>query len=139
PLWLQMRLGVDYEQIGLLDEAARLATAVAQAKPGDREALELLTRIHERRHSINDLKADYAQRLRLQPDLPELWSRLSQVQAAEGNLFAARASLLRLLALDSKDAEAPKRLAGIHQQLHIPQDARKELTSGSVFLRTTAP
>ena len=94
-----MHLGVDYEQIGLLDEAARLATAVAQAKPGDREALELLTRIHERRHSINDLKADYARRLRLQPDSPELWSRLSQVQAAAGNLFAARDSLLRLLAL----------------------------------------
>ena len=127
PWWLQMRLAIDFEQIGLIDEAARLASAVVQAKPGDHEALELLTRFHERRHAVNELKADYSQLLRLQPDSSELWSKLAQLQTIEGDLIEARNSLLHLVALEPKDAEAHKRLAGIYEQLHLPQDARKEL------------
>src|SRR5205823_5984964 len=136
PLWLQMRLAVDYEQIGLIDEAARLASAVAQEKPADSEALELLTRFHERRHMVKELKADYTQLLRLQPDSPELWSKLAQLQTADGDLLQARNSLQHLLALEPQNAEAHKRLAAIYGQLHLPLDARKELSAGSGRLRT---
>ena len=131
-----MRLAIDYEQIGLIDEAARLAGAVAQEKPADRETLELLTRFHERRHMVNELNADYTQLLRLQPGSPELWSKLAQLQTADGDLLQARNSLQHLLALEPQNAEAHQRLAGIYEQLHLPLDARKELSAGSGLLRT---
>src|SRR5437899_771532 len=44
PLWLKERLALDYEQMGLLDDAARLAAAVVAEKSDDREQLELLAR-----------------------------------------------------------------------------------------------
>src|SRR5258707_9232871 len=57
PLWLQSRLALDYEQIGLLDDAARLAASVVADRSDNREQLELLARFHERRHMKYDLQA----------------------------------------------------------------------------------
>ena len=137
PLWLKSRLAIDYEQIGLLDDAARLATAILQEKPASFEALELLTRFHQRRHMAHELAADYAQLLTLQPDAPELWSKLAQLQESSGDLAQAKNSLLRLAALEPKNAEAHKRLGAIYQRLDLAQDARKETSLAATLLHTS--
>lgn len=127
PLWLQARLALDYEQIGLLDDAARLAAAVVAEKGDDREQLELLARFHERRHMKYDLQADYLALSRLVPGLPDIWSRLAQVQIDCGDAAGARNSLLHLLALDNSNAEAHRRLAQVYEQLHLTREAQQEL------------
>jgi cellulose synthase operon protein C len=131
PLWLCARLALDYEQIGLLDEAARLSAAVLAEKSGDREQLELLARFHERRHMKYDLQADYLALSRLEPNQPDLWSRLAQVQIDCGDLSGARTSLLRLISLDGGNAKAHRRLAQLYQQLNLPNEAQQELTAAS--------
>ncbi|MGZ4845330.1 MAG: tetratricopeptide repeat protein, partial [Candidatus Angelobacter sp.] len=110
PLWLRARLALDYEQMGLLDDAARLAASVVAETTDDREQLELLARFHERRHMKYDLQADYIALSRLEPSQPDIWSRLAQVQIDCGDAEGARKSLLRLVALDEENPEAHRRL-----------------------------
>lgn len=131
PLWLQARMALDYEQIGLLDDAARLAAAVIAEKGDDREQLELLARFHERRHMKYDLQADYIALSHLEPGLSDIWSRLAQVQIDCGDAAGARNSLLRLLALDNSNAEAHRRLAQVYDQLHLAREAQQELAAAS--------
>jgi transglutaminase-like putative cysteine protease len=142
PLWLQARMALDYEQIGLLDEAARLAAAVVAEKNGDREQLELLARFHERRHMKYDLQADYLALSRLEPAQPDIWSRLAQVQIDCGDLSGARTSLLRLLALNhgnsNSNVEAHRRLAEVYRQLDLPAEAQRELAAASGTVRPDA-
>ncbi|HKD78259.1 MAG TPA: DUF3857 domain-containing protein [Candidatus Angelobacter sp.] len=127
PLWLQARMAADYEQIGLLDDAARLAAAVLAEKGDDLEQLELLARFHERRHMKYDLQADYLALSRLEPGLADTWSRLAQVQMDCGDADGARNSLLHLLAIDNGNAEAHRRLAQVYEQLHLAREAQQEL------------
>jgi transglutaminase-like putative cysteine protease/thioredoxin-like negative regulator of GroEL len=138
PLWLRARLALDYEQIGLLDEAARLAAAVTAETTNDREQLELLARFHERRHMKYDLQADYLALSQLEPNQPDTWSRLAQVQIDCGDLAGAKASLLRLIALDPGNAEVHHRLAQVYQQLNLPEQAEQELAAASGSSRSDA-
>ncbi|HMC30954.1 MAG TPA: DUF3857 domain-containing protein, partial [Candidatus Angelobacter sp.] len=126
PLWLQARIALDYEQIGLLDDAARLAASVLAQKSDDREQLELLARFHERRHMKYDLQADYIALSRLQPGQPDTWSRLAQVQIDCGDAEGAKNSLLRLVALDPGNTEAHRRLAQLYEQMHLAREAQQE-------------
>ncbi|MGC2695871.1 MAG: DUF3857 domain-containing protein [Candidatus Angelobacter sp.] len=135
PLWLQSRLALDYEQIGLLDDAARLAAAVVAEKSDDRELLELLARFHERRHLKYDLQTDYLVLSRLQPNQPAIWSRLAQVQIDCGDAEGAKNSLLRMLELDHGNAEAHRRLAQVYGRLHRSQEAEQELAAASGVAR----
>ncbi|HEU4416701.1 MAG TPA: DUF3857 domain-containing protein [Candidatus Angelobacter sp.] len=132
PLWLQARLALDYEQIGLLDDAARLAATVVAEKGDDREQLELLARFHERRHLKYDLQADYLALSRLQPTQPDIWSRLAQVQIDCGDAEGAKNSLLRMLALGPGNADAHRRLAQVYQQLNLVHEAELEQIAASV-------
>ena len=127
PLWLQARLALDYEQIGLLDDAARLAASVVAEKSDDREQLELLARFHERRHMKYDLQADYIALSRLEPNLPDIWSRLAQVQIDCGDAEGAKKSLVRMVALDEENADAHRRLARVYENLHMDREAQQEL------------
>jgi transglutaminase-like putative cysteine protease len=138
PLWLKERLALDYEQMGLLDDAARLAAAVVAEKSDDREQLELLARFHERRHMKYDLQADYIALSRLQPNQPDIWSRLAHVQIDCGDAEGARNSLLRMVALDNGNAEAHRRLARIDGQLHLDREAQQELAAASGPARPSA-
>jgi transglutaminase-like putative cysteine protease len=131
PLWLEARLALDYEQIGLLDDAARLAAAVVAEKNDDRELLELLARFHEHRHMKYDLQADYIALSRLQGNQPDIWSRLAQVQIDCGDAEGARKSLLRLVALDEENADAHRRLAQVYDSLHLAHEAQRELARAS--------
>jgi transglutaminase-like putative cysteine protease/Flp pilus assembly protein TadD len=131
PLWLRGRLALDYEQIGLLDDAARLAASVLAQKSDDREQIELLARFHERRHMKYDLQSDYLALARLQPAQPGIWSRLAQVQLDCGDAEGARNSLLRLLALDPGNAEAHRRLAQVYERLHLTREAQQELAAAA--------
>lgn len=137
PLWLKSRLAVDYEQIGLLDDAVRLAHVLLLENPASREALELLTRFHERRHMARELVVDYMRLLGLLPDASELWSKLAQLQESSGDLAQARNSLLRLGALEPEAAEPHQRLAAIDQRLGLAQDARKETSLAAELLHTS--
>jgi len=105
PLWLHGRLALDYEQMGLLDDSARLAASVVEEKSDDREQLELLARFHERRHMKYDLQTDYIALSRLQPSQPDIWSRLAQVQIDCGDAEGAKKSLLRMIALDQENTD----------------------------------
>jgi transglutaminase-like putative cysteine protease/thioredoxin-like negative regulator of GroEL len=131
PLWLQARLALDYEQMGLLDDAARLAEAVIAEKSDDREQLELLARFHERRHMKYDLQADYIALSRLEPNQSDTWSHLAQVQLDCGDAEGAKKSLLRLVALDEENADAHRRLAQVYATLHLDQEAQRELAKAS--------
>ena len=131
PLWLQARLALDYEQAGLLDDAARLAAAVVAEKNDDREQIELLARFHERRHMKYDLQADYIALSRLQPTQPDTWSRLAQVQLDCGDAEGAKKSLLRMIALDEENVDAHRRLSQVYESLHLDREAQQELVKAS--------
>jgi transglutaminase-like putative cysteine protease len=135
PLWLQARLALDYEQIGLLDDAARLAAAVVAETFDNREQLELLARFHERRHMKYDLQADYIALSRLDPNQPDIWSRLAQVQIDCGDAEGGRKSLLRLVALDDENRDAHRRLAQVDESLHLDHEAQQELAKASSAAR----
>jgi len=138
PLWLQARTALDYEQIGLLDDAARLAASVLAQKSDDREQLELLARFHERRHMKYDLQADYIALARLQPNQPDTWSRLAQVQIDCGDAEGAKHSLLRLVALDPGNGEAHRRLAQVYEQLHLAREAQQEMAAAAAAAHPSA-
>jgi transglutaminase-like putative cysteine protease/thioredoxin-like negative regulator of GroEL len=135
PLWLQARLALDYEQTGLLDDAARLAAAVLTEKSDDRDQLELLARFHERRHMKYDLQTDYIALSRMEPNQPDIWSRLAQVQIDCGDAEGAKKSLLRLIALDQENADAHRRLAQVYESLHLEHEAQQELIKASSVAR----
>jgi len=138
PLWLRARLAFDYEQTGLLDDAARLAAAVVAEKTDDREQLALLARFHERRHMKYDLQADYIALARLEPNQPDIWSRLAQVQIDCGDAEGAKKSLLRMVALDEENADAHRRLAGVYETLHLDREAQQERARASSAARPDA-
>src|SRR6476646_3430639 len=135
PLWLQSRLALDYEQMGLLDDAARLAASVVAETSDNREQLELLARFHERRHMKYDLQADYLSLSRLEPNQPDIWSRLAQVQMDCGDAEGSRKSLLRLVALDEGNPDAHRRLAKVDESLHRDHEAQQELARASSAAR----
>lgn len=135
PLWLQSRLALDYEQMGLLDDAARLAASVVTETSDNREQLELLARFHERRHMKYDLQADYIALSRLAPNQPDIWSRLAQVQIDCGDAEGGRKSLLRLVALDEENSDAHRRLAQVDDSLHLDREAQQELAKASSSAR----
>jgi transglutaminase-like putative cysteine protease/thioredoxin-like negative regulator of GroEL len=135
PLWLQARLALDYEQMGLQDDAARLAGSVVAESTDDREQLELLARFHERRHMKYDLQADYLALSRMEPGQSDIWSRLAQVQIDCGDAEGARKSLLRLVALDDENPEPHRRLAQVDESLHLDRDAQQELAKASTAAR----
>ncbi|HSK43614.1 MAG TPA: DUF3857 domain-containing protein [Candidatus Binatia bacterium] len=135
PLWLQSRLALDYEQMGLLDDAARLAASVAAEAAENREQIELLARFHERRHMKYDLQADYIALSRLEPNQPDIWSRLAQVQIDCGDAEGGRKSLLRLVALDEQNPDAHRRLAQVDERLHLDHEAQQELAKASTAAR----
>ncbi len=131
PLWLRSRLALDYEQMDLLDDAARLAASVVAETSDNREQIELLARFHERRHMKYDLQADYIALSRLEPNQPDIWSRLAQVQIDCGDVEGGRKSLLRLVALDEQNPDAHRRLAQVDEKLHLDNEAHQELARAS--------
>jgi cellulose synthase operon protein C len=135
PLWLRARLALDYEQLGLLDDSARMAASVVTDKSDDREQLELLARFHERRHMKYDLQADYIALSRLEPSQPDIWSRLAQVQIDCGDAEGAKKSLLRMVSLDEENADAHRRLAWVYESLHLDREAQQELARASSVAR----
>ncbi|HEY2233290.1 MAG TPA: DUF3857 domain-containing protein [Candidatus Angelobacter sp.] len=135
PLWLQSRLALDYEQMGLLDDAARLAASVVAEAAENREQIELLARFHERRHMKYDLQADYIALSRLEPNQPDIWSRLAQVQIDCGDAEGGRKSLLRFVALDEQNPDAHRRLAQVDEILHLDREAQQELLKASSAAR----
>jgi len=135
PLWLRSRLALDYEQMGLLDDAARLSASVVAETSDNREQLELLARFHERRHMKYDLQADYIALSRLEPNQPDIWSRLAQVQIDCGDAEGGRKSLLRLVALDDENPDAHHRLAQVDENLHLDREAQQELAKVSSAAR----
>jgi transglutaminase-like putative cysteine protease len=135
PLWLRSRLALDYEQMGLLDDAARLAASVVAEAAENREQIELLARFHERRHMKYDLQADYIALSRLEPSQPDIWSRLAQVQIDCGDAEGGRKSLLRFVALDEQNPDAHRRLAQVDESLHLDREAQQELVKASTAAR----
>jgi transglutaminase-like putative cysteine protease len=135
PLWLRSRLALDYEQMGLLDDAAHLAASVVAEANDDREQLELLARFHERRHMKYDLQADYISLSRLESSQPDIWSRLAQLQIDCGDAEGGRKSLLKLVALDEENPDAHRRLAQVDESLHLDREAQQELAIASSAIR----
>jgi len=131
PLWLQSRLAIDYKQIGLMNDAARLAAGVIQKNKTDREQLQLLARYHERRHMLGELEQDYTALLRIQPDSAELWTKLAQAEVAAEDVTKAKDSMLRAVALDPRNAEAHRKLAEVYSRLHLAREAEKEMAAAA--------
>ncbi len=141
PLWLRSRLALDYEQAGLWDDAARLARSVVEEDRQDREQLELLARIHERRHMAREAEEDYRALCSLDPQSPESRRRLAELQLGSGDLAGARDSLLRLLAIErdrDRRRAAHLRLAEVDQRLHLDQQAADERAEAVGLARTGA-
>jgi cellulose synthase operon protein C len=121
--------------MGLLDDAARLAVSVVSEAAENREQIELLARFHERRHMKYDLQADYIALSRLEPNQPDIWSRLAQVQIDCGDAEGGRKSLLRFVALDEQNPDAHRRLAQVDETLHLDREAQQELLKASSAAR----
>lgn len=129
PLWLRARLALDYEHLALRDDAVRLASSVVAENRQERDQFELLARIHESRHMVRELEADYQALCGLEPESPQVWWRLAQLQLGSGNLAGGRDSLLRLLPLEldrGRSIAAHLRLAEVDQRLHLDQQATEE-------------
>jgi len=139
PIWLQARLAIGYEQLGLLDEAVQFASAAIRKKNTDRDQLQLLARVHARRHMSAELAADYAAILRVQPESVTVWRKLAQLQLNSGDLLKAKDSMLRAIELEPRNSEAHRQLATIYSRLHLQQKADKELMAASEMLRKTEP
>jgi lipopolysaccharide biosynthesis regulator YciM len=140
PLWLRARLALDYEQAGLWDDAARLAASVVADEGANRDQLELLARIHQRRHMSRELEADYLALCRIQPESSELLSRLAQAQMDSGHFPAARDSLVRLLNIETdhdRSMAAHLRLAEVYQRLSLDREARQQRAAAEA--RTATP
>jgi len=129
PLWLRSHLALDYEQLGLSDDAARLASSVLADESNSVEMLELLARFHASRHMAAELKDDYLALSRLQPESMETWRTLSLLQFNSGDFNAARSALLHLLQLSPSDADAHRLLAQTYQRLHLDEQAQQEITA----------
>jgi len=129
PLWLKARLATDYQQLGLLQQAAHLAASVLSEDKDELDMLALLIRFHESRHMSPELRDDYTALSRLQPQAAEVWRKLSRLQLDCGDFSAARSSLLRLVELDKSDVDAHRLLAETYQRLHLESDAREELAA----------
>src|SRR6185437_5389566 len=123
PLWLRSQLALDDEQLGLSDDAARLASSVLADEHNSVEMLELLARFHASRHMAPALKDDYLALSRLQPEFMETWRTLSLLQFNSGDFNAARSALLHLLQLSPSDADAHRILAQTYQRLHLDAQA----------------
>jgi transglutaminase-like putative cysteine protease len=121
--------------MGLLDDAARLAASAVAEAAENREQIELLARFHERRHMKYDLQADYIALSRLEPNQPDIWSRLAQVQIDCGDAEGGRKSLLRFVALDEQNPDAHRRLAQVDESLHLDREAQQELVKASTTAR----
>ncbi len=131
PLWLKSRLAINYEQLGLRDEAAQLAIFVLAEKKDDRGMLELLARFHEARHLTAGLKQDYLALTRLEPQNLQLWQKLARLEMDSGEFDAARASLLHILQLDNNQPGAHRLLADVYQRMHLEDQARREFADST--------
>ena len=131
PLWLRSRLAKNYEQIGLLDDAVRLAAALVRENPNDRDSWELLARFHAARHLIPALETDYSALVRIDSGSAQFWSDLAQAQNEAGHFDAAKISLERLLVLDGSSSETHLRLAQVNSKLHRGAEAQQELAAAS--------
>jgi cellulose synthase operon protein C len=129
PLWMKMRLAVGYEQLGLREEAARLATSVIADDRNQLEMLELLARFHQVRHMVHALEADYAAILTAQPNSADVWRKLATAQIDLGDFEGARLSLLNLVKLNPRDPGAHRLLAETYRHLHMESEARQQLTA----------
>jgi transglutaminase-like putative cysteine protease len=82
-----------------------------------------------------DLQADYIALSRLEPNQPDIWSRLAQVQIDCGDAEGGRKSLLRFVALDEQNPDAHRRLAQVDESLHLEREAQQELLKASSAAR----
>lgn len=129
PVWLRSQLAIDYEHLGLSDDAARLAASVLAEENTSVEMLELLARFHAARQMTAGLKADYLALCQLAPRSIEIWRRLALLEFNSGDLNAARSTLARLLQLNPADADAHRLLARTYEQLHMNAQAQQELST----------
>lgn len=131
PLWLKRRLAINYEQLGLRDEAAGLAESVVSEDHYDAELLALLARFHESRHMRDQLARDYVALLRMQPESVDLLRKLARLQLDSGDFNGAHASLLRALAVQRDDRETHALLADVYERQHMEVEARQERLAAS--------
>lgn len=126
PLWIGRELAIDYEQLGLRDNAAALAASILSRDKNSPEMLQLLARFHRSRHMLRELKSDDQSLSALQPQSQDLWRELAALQVSSGDLNDARSSLLKLIALNPSDAAAHRELAKTDQLLHLSEEARQQ-------------
>ena len=136
PLWVQERLAIDDEQLGLLDEAVQLAMTALKENPADRQLLELVTRFHERRHLGTELEADYRKLLEIEPQSAELWSKLAGIESARGDLVSAKTALLHAAEFEPASADPHRRPASLYERFHLSQAAGTELAQSAALGHT---
>jgi transglutaminase-like putative cysteine protease/Flp pilus assembly protein TadD len=129
PGWLRSRLALDYEHLGLRNDAAGLAASVLDEESNSVEMLELLARFHTSRQMTAKLKVDYLALCRLQPQSVEVWRRLALLEFNSGDLNGARSTLWHLLQLSPADADGHRLLAQAYQRLHLDAQAQQELST----------
>lgn len=126
PLWLVRQLALDYEQLGLRDDAVALAASALSRQKNSPEMLQLLARFHRSRHMLGELKSDDLSLSVLQPQSQDVWRELAALQVSSGDTNGARSSLLKLLALSPNDAAAHRQLATADELLHLPAEATQQ-------------
>lgn len=139
PLWLVRQLALDYEQLGLRDDAAALAASALTRQKNSPEMLQLLARFHRSRHMLRELISDDLSLSVLQPQSSDVWRELAALQVSSGDLKGARSSLRKLLALSPDDEAAHRQLATTDELLHLPAEASQQTTAADHAAITGQP
>ncbi len=143
-----LRQALAFHQTGNLAEAERLYLQLMQAAPQDASAPHLLGVVRAQQGRNSEALALMDTALKLNPNVPEIWSNHGNVLRAEGRLSESLAAQDRALTLKPDYAAAQNRralvlrdlgrldeaLAAVHQALTIrPHDLEALNTRGMIF------
>ena len=127
PLWLRRGLAAQYEKLGLSDRALALAKSELAQNFDDRTARDILVRIYQKRGDVTNLRACFADRLRLDPGDTEAMAGAAELAAGSGDLHAAESLLRRAIAIAPESQELREQFADLLAAAGKPVQERAQL------------
>lgn len=127
PQWLKGELALRYEDLGLYEDAVRLARSAISQKFDDDQARACLQRIYSRQANTAGLTAVIAQARELRPEDARLAAEFARVVYATGDSAAAIAALNLALEWHRDDASLRRQLAHVLESVGQPTEAQRQL------------
>lgn len=102
----QTELGLAYEAVGKLNEAARCLERAAELRDGDSETLSSLGVVYARLHRFDDGRRMFRTILGSDPHSPQVWNNLGMLELSARNRRAAVDAFRHAVTADSNFAAA---------------------------------